>query len=571
MPGSRFEVFPAPATCRTTPIRSASRRCSPSSATHRRARLPRTTGCRRRRDGDERGAPVRARRLVPGRGAARRADARRLGRAFDPPEARPPPRTLFEHIAGRMRRAPRYRQRLAGVPLACTTRSGSTTRRSTRRAPAARDGPDLDALVDALLSPLRATGRCGRSRSPTSCRRRRSRSSARCTTAWSTAPPWSSSATCCSTPSRTLAREPAPTVARGARAVGGERLARAALERRGRAALALAPARRDLAARVRRLPASRRGARAGPHPAAARARLAAEPPRLGAPPPRPRHPPASTSIRAVHGALRRDAERRRARGLRRRAAALRRAPRRAAALAQGDGPRRRALERRRRRHRQPDLVPVHPAAVRRARPGRAAAGGQPRDRAAPARRRGRGPRRRVPGLARTPARSSARSRARSRTRGCSTSPSRASRGRPCRATCAAAGCATSTPRSRWPAATRVSIGVVTVAGNACFAITADPRRCPTPTRSARPRRRGGRAAQRRALTATPAARSMNARRPRRWTHRPAQPNRARVLGECFGAKQGLAPAAGGTAARGRSGRARSDVRAEPLARGTPGS
>ena len=39
--------------------------------------------------------------------------------AFDPPDGRPAPsfEQLRDHIARRLQRAPRYRQRLAGVPL----------------------------------------------------------------------------------------------------------------------------------------------------------------------------------------------------------------------------------------------------------------------------------------------------------------------------------------------------------------------------------------------------------------------------------------------------------------------
>jgi len=78
---------------------------------------------------------------------------------LDPPETGPRPgfAELFEHIAGRLGRAPRYRQRLAGVPLAvhdpvwvddAAFDPGAHLRRGTRQ--------DLDALVDAVLSsPLR--------------------------------------------------------------------------------------------------------------------------------------------------------------------------------------------------------------------------------------------------------------------------------------------------------------------------------------------------------------------------------------------------------------------------------
>jgi WS/DGAT/MGAT family acyltransferase len=78
---------------------------------------------------------------------------------FDPPESEPRPGfgELFEHIAGRLGRAPRYRQRLAGVPLGLhdpvwVDDAGFDPAEHLLRA---RDG-DLDALVDAVLSsPLR--------------------------------------------------------------------------------------------------------------------------------------------------------------------------------------------------------------------------------------------------------------------------------------------------------------------------------------------------------------------------------------------------------------------------------
>jgi WS/DGAT/MGAT family acyltransferase len=78
---------------------------------------------------------------------------------FDPPERGPRPGfdELFEHIAGRLGRAPRYRQRLAGVPLAVhdpvwVDDAGFDAGEHLRRG----DGKDLGALVDAVLSsPLR--------------------------------------------------------------------------------------------------------------------------------------------------------------------------------------------------------------------------------------------------------------------------------------------------------------------------------------------------------------------------------------------------------------------------------
>jgi diacylglycerol O-acyltransferase len=70
---------------------------------------------------------------------------------------RPGVAVLLEHIAGRVGRAPRYRQRLAGVPLALhdpvwVDDAGFDPAAHLLRA----DGEDLDALVDAVLSsPLR--------------------------------------------------------------------------------------------------------------------------------------------------------------------------------------------------------------------------------------------------------------------------------------------------------------------------------------------------------------------------------------------------------------------------------
>jgi diacylglycerol O-acyltransferase len=78
---------------------------------------------------------------------------------FDPPESGPRPGfdELFGHIAGRMGRAPRYRQRLAGVPLGVhdpvwVDDAGFDAGDHLLRG----DGTDLGALVDAVLSaPLR--------------------------------------------------------------------------------------------------------------------------------------------------------------------------------------------------------------------------------------------------------------------------------------------------------------------------------------------------------------------------------------------------------------------------------
>jgi diacylglycerol O-acyltransferase / wax synthase len=74
---------------------------------------------------------------------------------FDPPEGAPRPafRELFAHIAGRLERAPRYRQKLAGVPLGLHEPVWVDDPRfdaAEHLLPA--DGTDLDALVDTILS-----------------------------------------------------------------------------------------------------------------------------------------------------------------------------------------------------------------------------------------------------------------------------------------------------------------------------------------------------------------------------------------------------------------------------------
>ena len=253
---------------------------------------------------------------------------------YDPPEDGPSPTfaELFEHLAGRLEHAPRYRQRLAAVPFglhepvwvddpglrsrgAPPAGGRRRPRRDRRRRPLhpARARPPAVGDVDRGLA----------------ARRRALRSSARRTTAWSTAPRSSSSASCCSTPARrpaggrerrTWTPAPAPSA--------GERLARAVADRAADGAtLALTPMR--LAGRLPRAARPREPQRphARAHPAPARAELAAEPPWLAPPPPRSRHAPARRAARDPP-ALRREPQRRRARRLRRRAAALRRASRR---------------------------------------------------------------------------------------------------------------------------------------------------------------------------------------------------------------------------------------------------
>jgi WS/DGAT/MGAT family acyltransferase len=78
---------------------------------------------------------------------------------FDAPESDPRPGfgELFEHIAGRLGRAPRYRQRLAGVPLGLHDPVWVDDAAFDPSAHLLQaEGADLDALVDAVLSaPLR--------------------------------------------------------------------------------------------------------------------------------------------------------------------------------------------------------------------------------------------------------------------------------------------------------------------------------------------------------------------------------------------------------------------------------
>jgi diacylglycerol O-acyltransferase / wax synthase len=77
---------------------------------------------------------------------------------FDPPEAGPAPAigVVLEHIAGRLSLAPRYRQRLAGVPLGLHDPVWVDDDRFDPHAHlVSGDGRDLDALVDSMLaSPL---------------------------------------------------------------------------------------------------------------------------------------------------------------------------------------------------------------------------------------------------------------------------------------------------------------------------------------------------------------------------------------------------------------------------------
>jgi diacylglycerol O-acyltransferase len=82
--------------------------------------------------------------------------------AFDPPESAPRPafEELFAHIAGRLERAPRYRQKLAGVPLGLhePVWVDDPAFDPAEHLHHAR-GTDLDALVDTILSSPLERGR----------------------------------------------------------------------------------------------------------------------------------------------------------------------------------------------------------------------------------------------------------------------------------------------------------------------------------------------------------------------------------------------------------------------------
>ena len=297
---------------------------------------------------------------------------------YDPPEDGPSPTfaELFAHLAGRLEHAPRYRQRLAHVPFGLhepvwvddpgfdpaehlLPADGERPQRDRRRRPlhAARARPAAVGDVDRGLAagrphrrrrqgaPLHGRRhRGGRAREAAARRQSRTSRTSR-GEAWTPAP--------------------APSAA--------ERLARAVSRprRRRRVARPDPGAPRGAPARAPRPRAPRRP-HALAHAAPARARLAAEPPGLAAPPPRPPHALARRAARDPQ-ALPRQPQRRRDRHLRRGAAALRRAARRDAAAAEGDGARGRARHRGR-GQRQPHRVHVHRPALRRARSRRARCG-----------------------------------------------------------------------------------------------------------------------------------------------------------------------------------------------------
>ena len=223
--------------------------------------------------------PVRAGRIVPGDREPDRPHARRLGGDV-PASGRgtsPASTTLRDHIESRLCRAPRYRQRLAGVPLGLNApRMGG--RRELRLSPTTcctAPRRDIRELADMAFSvPLNRSGRCGSCGSPTSWPTAGSASWARPTTAWSTGSPRSSWPGCCSTPVRRRLRP--------SRTAGRRALARPASAHR-RAAYATGwPSRRDAQGRLPGRCAGRRDAWASPRTRAARPSALADPDRAGA-------------------------------------------------------------------------------------------------------------------------------------------------------------------------------------------------------------------------------------------------------------------------------------------------
>ena len=310
--------------------------------------------------------------------------------SFDPPQDAPRPGfdELFDHLAGRLAIAPRYRQKLASVPLGVHEPMWVD---DPDFDPAAHllhaEGDDLDEIADAIFStPLPRDrplwqmwiadglpdGRLAMIGKMHHC--------------------MVDGIAVVELGEMLLDAEPRRRRRAARRAADGEPGRRRRRPRRARGWPARSPTARPTAPRSRsRRPARRvtapparpprarepRRADALADPAAARARLLAQPPGLGPAPPRPRVAVARRPADAA-APLRRDAQRRRAGHLRGRAAALRVAARRVAAGAQGDGAGRRA-RRARRGGRQPHLVRVHRSAVRRAGPGRPPRGGPPRD------------------------------------------------------------------------------------------------------------------------------------------------------------------------------------------------
>ena len=320
---------------------------------------------------DDQRPTVGARRLVPRGRDAHRAHARRLGgdvlasrrrTAAELPELR-------DHIERRLARAPRYRQKLASVPLGLHAPEwiddpAFSVDRHVYWAP----GP-LDGLVDEVMStPLRRDRPLWEMWICEDTANRRWRSSARPITAWSTASPRSSSPRCCSTPHPSLraarrtggapSRSPAGSAAAGA---GGARPPRRAarLLRWPLRAASVASARRarSPAALARDTRARALAARAAPASVAQRPALTAAPPRVGR--------SARSRICADQARLRHDRQRCDARRRRRRGPHVPAASRRAAVALKAMVP---VSVRSPGRARQPHLVCVRRAALRRARP-----------------------------------------------------------------------------------------------------------------------------------------------------------------------------------------------------------
>ena len=149
------------------------------------------------------------------------ADARRLGGRLRPAGGRPEPD--LRRALRASGRAPRARAALSPAPRRRPVRAaragvGRRPRASTPPSTSCPPTATTSARSSTPSSPRRsrATGRCGRCGSRTRCQAAASGSSARPTTAWSTAPRSSSSASCCSTPSPT-SRGPAASARPGRR------------------------------------------------------------------------------------------------------------------------------------------------------------------------------------------------------------------------------------------------------------------------------------------------------------------------------------------------------------------
>ena len=438
-------------------------------------------------------AAVRTRRLIPrGRAPARRRCTSAGSREFDAPERGRGPlrRAVRAHrrAAWRTRRATASGSR--ACRSACTTRCGSTTpgfdpgappaprrragpRRARRRdavdAAGARPAAvgDLDRRraarrrrADRQDAPLHGRRRRrGRARQPAARRRRRTAAPRRRRPTWSPAP--------------------APSAGRAA--------ARGALRPHGRRA-----------PRSRSTPLRARGVAAAAAPPVARAARGRGTTLLCRPRPRsPLNRPGSArrhhvrvtraldELRAVRRRFRRDAQRRPAGRLRRARCGARTAARRATAALKAMVPADVRVSERR-GERQPHLVRVHRAAVRRARPGRAPAG---RPRAPPRSARRDGEAETLDAAFRRPRAHAAADAARARARA---SPTRALSNLTISSVPGPAvprylrGCRLREVHSAVPLADRhaLSIGVVMAAGKRLLRrLRRRGARCPTPTRS----------------------------------------------------------------------------------------